>query len=245
MHALLAVLVLALALCPSLAAASQEAAPAAAAKPAAQEPAPAPEAKPAPQEPAPAPAVKPAAPEAASEPAGLKVILLKPSMRFEDLRTEAILPAQAAEEAEYEHHLLNAARKAVGSKGTVLEMDKLEPPAAEACKQLHALASRLARGNVNEEAMEGLGRLAALDERYAVLVQFFRLKTGPGRSWNPNTGAITSSMASTLMQAALVSCKTGKVIWKGEQLIRNKALKPTNANFHKALAPLYQDFDIK
>jgi hypothetical protein len=52
-------------------------------------------------------------------------------------------------------------------------------------------------------------------------------------------------MASTLMQAAVVSCKTGKVIWKGEQLIRNKALRPANAGFHKALALLYQDFDIK
>lgn len=166
-------------------------------------------------------------------------------MRFEDIRSDAILPAQAAEEAEYELHLLNAARKGVGSKATVLEMDKLEPPASEAGKQLHDLASRLARGNVNEEAMQALGILAAIDERRAVLVQFFRLKTGPGRSWNPNSGAITSSMASTLIQVALVSCKTGKVIWRGEQLIRNKALKPTDANFHKALALLYQDFDIK
>lgn len=230
-HALLAV-VFALTVCPSLAAASQEAAPAR-------------EDKPAPQKPAPAPAVKPAAPEVASVPAGLRLILLKPSMGFEDLRTNANLPAQAAQDAEYEYHLLTAARMAVGSKATVLEIDKLEPPAAEACKQLHALASRLARGNVNEEAMEVLGRLGALDERHAVLVQFFRLKTGPGRSWNPNTGAITSSMASTLMQAAVVSCKTGKVIWKGEQLIRNKALMTTNAGFHKALALLYQDFDIK
>jgi len=188
-----------------------------------------------------APAAGQAAPQAA--PAEMKLILLKPSIRFEDVRST--FAVQPSDEAQYEDLLINAAKRAVGSRATVLDMDKLEPPVVEACRQLDPLASRLARGDVNEEAAGDIARLAALDEGYAVLVQFFRLKTGPGRSWDPNTGAITSSMASTLMQAALVSGKTGKVIWKGERLVRNKALKPTNADFNKELVLLYRDFDIK
>jgi hypothetical protein len=107
------------------------------------------------------------------------------------------------------------------------------------------MASRLARGNVNEEAVNDLASLATLDKHYAVLVQFLRLETGPGRAWNPNTGAIASSTDSTLIQAALVSGETGRIIWKSERLIRNKALKPTDAALSKALTDMYRDFDIK
>jgi hypothetical protein len=189
----------------------------------------------------------------------LKLILLKPSMRLEGDWSQVMLimylalgkteKAQRIEEKarqaanDVEQSLLDAARKALGSKAAVLDMDTLDPPAAEACEVLRALASRLARGNVNEAAMEALGRLGALDERYAVLVQFFRLEADPGAPSGPYE--LRSSAASTLMQAALLSCKTGKVIWKGEQFIRYKALKAKDGGFHKALTLLYQDFDIK
>ena len=110
---------------------------------------------------------------------------------------------------------------------------------------VESLGSRLARGNVNEDAIGKLARLAASDEHYAILAQFLRVETGPGRSWDPNTGAIASSAASTLVQAALVSAKTGKVIWKGERLIRNKALRPADAALNKAIRDVYQDFDVQ
>ena len=200
---------------------------------------------------------RPGAQEGATEPARLKVILLKPSIRFKDVhagvRNALGIATPAANnqkrapgsEEVYEHLMLNAARLGVGSKAIPLDPDTLEPSVVEACTKLDPLASRLARGNVNEEAMSALASLAALDEHYAILVQFFRLETGPGRSWDPNTGAITSSTDSTLIQSALVSGKTGKVIWKGERLIRNKALKPTDSGLSKALTELYRDFDIK
>jgi hypothetical protein len=175
--------------------------------------------------------------------AGLKVILVKPAVRFEDVRSTFAIPV--SDESEIDRLLVDEATRAVGSKATVLDVDKLESQANEECARLYDLASRLARGDVNEEATNGLARLAALDDQYAVLVQFVRVKTGPGKSWNAWSGAITSSSASTLMQAAVVSGKTGKVIWKGERLIRNKALKPTSVEFSKELGLMYRDFDIK
>jgi hypothetical protein len=193
-------------------------------------------------EPAPAPAPTPAAKSVG--PPGPKILLLKPTMQFEDVRSDGLAPTQATLDFEYETKLLDAAKEAIGTKLPVVESEKVDLAEGEACRRLQALASRVARGNINEEAKDALSRLAALDEEQLVLVQFFRLKVGPGGSWNPNTGAITSAVQSTLMQAALISCKTGTVVWKGEQFLR-KALAPTNPKFQKSLALLYQDFDIK
>jgi hypothetical protein len=195
--------------------------------------------------------------EAATAPGQLNIILLKPEIRFENIRggmsqdwgmttptANKKEPAYAVKEV-YEHLLLSAARLGVGSKANALDSDTLGPSVAEACTKLEPLASRLARGNVNEEAVKDLASLATLDKHYAVLVQFFRLETGPRRAWNPNTGAIASSTDSTLIQAALVSGESGRIIWKSERLIRNKALKPTDTTLSRALADMYKDFDIK
>jgi hypothetical protein len=193
---------------------------------------------------APQPA-QPPTPEAKPvRPPGPKIILLKPTMQFEDVRRDGVIPANAKMEREYETQLLSAAKEAIGTKLPVVELEKLDPAGMEECKRLEVLASRVARGNINEEAKEALSRLAALDEEQLVLVQFFRLKVGPGGSWNPNTGAIASAVQSTLMQAALVSCKNGRVVWKGEQFLR-KAVGPTSPQFQKLLTLLYQDFNTK
>ncbi len=194
---------------------------------------------------------------AATQSERLKIILLKPSVRFEDIHkgvksewglreSEAIKSTKPlGAEENYENLLLSAARSEVAPKALLLEREKLDSSTTEACAKLEALTSRLARGNVNEAATSALTELAALDEHYAILAQFVRLETGPGRSWNPNTGSITSSTDSTLLQVALISGKTGKVIWKGERLIRNKALRPTDSGFSKAITELYRDFDTK
>ena len=196
-------------------------------------------------------------PEAATSPAQLKIILLRPTIRFEDVpagvRSDWGMKAPSLNRSKnapgsdegYEHLLLTAAKSGVGSRAPILSPDALDASALDVCSKLEPLSSRLARGNVNDEALKSLTNLALLDENYAVLVQFLRLETGPGRTWDPNTGAITSSADSTLVQAALVSGKTGKVIWKGERLIRNKALKPTDAGLSKALTDLYRNFEVK
>lgn len=181
------------------------------------------------------------------------MILLKPSIRVEAVTSvvrpgmldpNEYIPAPGLP-AEYEEPLLSAAEQALAGKATLLGMSMLDPSVSEACKKLEPLASRLARGHVNEEATDGLAHLAALDERYAILVQFFRVETGPGNSWNPMNGQITSSSASTLIQAAVLSGKTAKVLWKGERLIRYKALPPNDFGLKKALADLYQNFEIQ
>ena len=93
----------------------------------------APAAKPSGLHPASAGALGLAAPEAT--PPGLKVILFRPSTRFEDVGTAFAI--QAADRGEHEQLLLDAARKAVGPRATGRDVDKPDPPAAEACRHIH------------------------------------------------------------------------------------------------------------
>jgi hypothetical protein len=199
-------------------------------------------AKPANQDQGSVAAVKPVSPEVAMAPTRLKIILLKPSIRFEDVSGKP--PHIGATEEEYGRRLTETALKVVGPKAALLDESILDGSVLQACKKLESLASRLARGEVNEEATGELVRLAAFDEQSAILVQFLWVKSGPMGSWSPITGQITSSMSSTLVRSALVSSKTGKVIWKGEQFVRKK-LKPTDTGFGKALTLLYLDFNVK
>jgi hypothetical protein len=179
-------------------------------------------------------------------PPDYQVIILDPLSRFENIKDESVPPAYAGANDSFESRLLDTARNEVESrKLNVVKPETLsELAAADLCKQLQSMSSRLARGNVNDEAREILNRLAAINDRHVVLAQFMKVKMGPGRSWNSFTGEITSAMNSTLMQAAVVSCKTGQVLWKNELLIR-KVMKPDSPKFVKALGLLYQTFDLR
>lgn len=181
-----------------------------------------------------------AGPADADLPTAFKVVLLKPLVRFEDVRGE--VPRVSASEDEYRRVLADTVKQELSAKLTLIDLEKLDAPAVEVCTSLEPLLSRLARGDVNQEALDDFARLSAFDDKYAVLVQYLRIETGPRGSWNPYTGGITSSAASTLLQTALLSAKTGKVVWKNERLIRNKALKPSDANLTKALMALYRYF---
>jgi hypothetical protein len=157
---------------------------------------------------------------------------------------QKVLPKLVARDADFESRLLDAAKTALGSKATIVSPESLSPPGVEASTRLNVLSSRLARGNVTDDAKTDLNLLSAAGERELVLAQSLRIKVGPGGSWNPMTGSITSAMDSTLAQAALVCSNTGKVVWKNEQFIR-KASKPDSPEFSKMLTLLYANLEIK
>jgi hypothetical protein len=150
----------------------------------------------------------------------------------------------AAQHSTYESRLLNAAKERIGSKASVVEPEALPDTAVGASSNLQGLSSRLARGNITDEAREDLARLATLNDQQLILVQFMRVKVGPGGWWNPNSGQIASAAHSTLLQSALISCKDGRVIWKSEQFLR-KALEPDSNELGKVLTLLYETLDIK
>jgi len=171
----------------------------------------------------------------------LQVIILEPLVQFEDVRGGSIVPKGASDDQAFGNRLLAAAR----SEMEIRKLGIVKPESfpdlivGDECARLQRMASRLARGNITEEATEIMKRLASVNDRYAVLVQFMRVKAGPGGSWNPNTGSITSAINSTLLQTALIGCRTGLVHWKNEVFVR-KTFRPDSPEFTKNLGLLYQ-----
>ena len=136
--------------------------------------------------------------------------------------------------------LPDVAKSHLGGRGyTPLSVDAVDDPAAaDWLSQLEPFTSRLAHGAINDEARNILRHLVTLPEGHLILIQYAELQQGPGGSWNPNTGAITSSMNSTLVRAALISTRTGAVVWKSENFER-KLYRPGDAKFAKFLDQLY------
>lgn len=178
-----------------------------------------------------------------ASPPAARVIVLPPQVVFERASSRSHIQDDP-EAAPYESVLTTAATSG-------LSLRKYAPVAAESLRnsdagewlgKLSPLTSRLARGAINDEARETLGHLAALPEDYLVLVQFFRAEAGPAGSYNPFSGGITSAMSSTLVQAALISARTGQVAWKNEVLER-KLFRADDPRFGKIIETLYQTLE--
>jgi len=140
----------------------------------------------------------------------------------------------------FDEVLVSAAKAHLNEQGyTLLSLDDVQDPSvSDLLRQLEPLTNRLAHGAINDQAREVLNHLSTLPENYLVFVQFMEVKEGPGGSWNPNTGAITSAMFSTLVRAALISTRTGTVIWKDENLER-KLFHTNDPKFGKFLDQIY------
>jgi hypothetical protein len=167
------------------------------------------------------------------------VIILPPQVVFEQLSYNPRY--QNFGGVSFESALTNAANANLGAQKYILVAPESlrDPNAIDQLKQLQPLVSRLARGAINDEAQHILSQLGTLPDDYLILVQFIRVKEGPGGSWNPNTGAITSQMSSTLVQAALISTRTGKVTWKNEAFDR-KVYRADDPRFAKFVDLLYK-----
>lgn len=167
------------------------------------------------------------------------VIVLPPLVTYEQLSASS--RGRYFSSGSFESALTNAARSNLSARNyTLVTPESLQNPnAVDWLNQLQSLTSRLARGAINDEAQQILDRLATLPGDYLIYVQFMRIKEGPGGSWNPNTGAITSQMSSTLVQVALISTRGGQVTWKNE-VFERKALRVDDSKFTKLVNLLYQ-----
>jgi hypothetical protein len=173
-----------------------------------------------------------------------KVIVLAPQVTFEQLSAGS--HARNSDSASFESALTSAANASLGTrKYALVAPESLQNSSAgDWLKQLQPLTSRLARGVVNEDAQHILSQFGTLPDDYLILVQFMRVKQGPGGSWNPYSGAITSGMSSTLLQAALISTRTGQVIWKNEVLERSQ-FSADSPKFAKSVDLLYSTLVAK
>ena len=168
---------------------------------------------------------------------GPKMIVLPPQTSFRQTGNSA--PAGGL--APYESVLVRTANsEAVARKYTPVTPEDLRDSEATAWfTQLHPLISRVVKGSINDDARQILGHLSKLPANGLILVQYFRVEAGPGGSWNPISGAITSSMSSMLLQAVLISVETDQITWKNEVLER-KLMRADDPKFIKMIESLYQ-----
>jgi hypothetical protein len=175
---------------------------------------------------------------AAQSPSAQKVIVLPPQVSVD--RLSAGSKSRDKGSAPFEPVLAQAAESHLQSQGyTLLDAANLSDPSlAGPVAQLQPLVSRLARGALSDETQPSLSRLAALPGDYLVFAQVMKVKEGPGASWNSFTGQITTAISSTVLQAALISPRTGRVLWKNEEMER-KIFRPEDAHFARLLESLY------
>lgn len=88
------------------------------------------------------------------------------------------------------------------------------------CQELSGLAKKLALGQLDDYAYQILKKLSAPNKNIYVLSHELYAKTGPGGSWDPYSGAISSTSSVARYRISLIDCQTGEVIWKNEKYIR-------------------------
>lgn len=174
------------------------------------------------------------------------IIIVQPLLKFERIHDEAILPASDYQGNAIEAKMLAYAKSVVEMRKFVIVDPQIyhEVEVAGLFNQLCSMSPKLSIGVVDNGANILFKRLASFNERIAVLMQFFKVKVGPGGYWNPNTGAIASSMSNAVLQASLISCSTGKVLWRN-QILTRQLPQPESQQFSEALKLLYQSFPMR
>lgn len=173
----------------------------------------------------------------------IQILILPPLIRFERTENESVLMNRSDEGDAFGAELLKAAKIISETRNfKIVASESLAGTAAvESCTQLHSLSYRLARGLINEDILSLLNNLASIDDRIVVLAQYMKIKVGPRGYWIQTTGSIGSPGSSSIIQAALISSKTGDVIWKNEVLLRALS-KSGSPQFDESLRLLFKSF---
>jgi hypothetical protein len=171
-------------------------------------------------------------------PADAVLLLLDPLVRFERVVDEAELHVTPAEEQGFKAALSAAARRAFETVAIRPQPEDAGEQWAKSIAGAEALSSRLARGQVTDDARPWLTDLEKTRQHTFILAQYFKVKEGQRGSWDPYSGAIRSSTTGAELHAALISCASGDVLWRNAIVIRNRP-RPDDRRFQDALARFF------
>ncbi len=180
------------------------------------------------------------------------VLILRPVLSFADYSTDAPLSADQFGAAAYAAQLRNVAAEQFGHlEMSVADQEAIaDPVAREAAGLLEKDTSRLARGILSDETRDTLRRasVAGKTREVLVLVQYMKAKVGSSTSWalHPklDLNRMTPRMTTLLLQAALISCRTGQVVWQG-QAFRRDLPGATSGKFRQFATSQYKDLKNK
>jgi len=170
------------------------------------------------------------------------VFIMQPLLKFERIESETDIPADNYGGKAIESGIVRAAKTTLASrKFSIVDYRKQTGKTAEICCQVCSLSSRLSQGVVDDNSKGLLGSLGGQVEGRTALLNSLKVKVGSGGSWDPNSGAITSSNTYSVLRAALLNCEEGSVLWKNQVLLRQLP-KPGDPKFNEALMLLYENF---
>jgi hypothetical protein len=152
-----------------------------------------------------------------------KVLVLAPQLTVE--RMEDGTPTQLPNKAEFVRtDLARLALESLTSHGIAAASADAAGGAmamGQAAEVETAAASHLLMKEPKPEHLTAaLRRLGENTGSSAVLIQHVRVRLGPGGSWDPNTGMITSAMNTTRMTAAILATTNGQVLWRNQVHLR-------------------------
>jgi hypothetical protein len=171
---------------------------------------------------------------------GLTIAVLEPMLTYEEAQTEALVDGTKYSAGEVKADLVRAASNALTTRGFKPQQVAVASPAAS----LTAQSVDLLRPSKSPELLQRLkevGRELSVD---AVCVQYCRVKLGPGGSWDPGTGMITSAMNSAQLRAAIVDLQSGAALWNGSFYLREVPRVGRRA-YREAVDSLYQEAKTK
>jgi hypothetical protein len=159
------------------------------------------------------------------------VLLLRPLISFIDYRTDAVLPGEQFGEDTYLAHLQDVAmEKLKGFDANVIIQEAITDKAVrDAAGLLEREISKLSRGIVDEGMKEALRVVLAgtNSDRALVMAQYMKVKVGHHNVWaskgivEPLILKTTIKETTLLLQLALISCKTGQIVWQGQGFARD------------------------
>lgn len=173
---------------------------------------------------------------------GTTVFVLAPKVSVESADPNSPASSSKIDRDALARHLTGAATAALHAHGAAVRT--IDGPAGNPRHDVHIAsalthhADQFFRAFRPPKILAELRQLAGPDDRRRVLVQWADVIVSPKGNWDFFSGAITASMDSVRLHAAILDPATGNVLWKNEVLFRDL---PTarGARFASALKALF------
>jgi hypothetical protein len=167
---------------------------------------------------------------------GRTVCVLEPKLTYETMGNEQPTDGSNMGADRVKSDLVRVASDAIVAKGHKVQSPGEAPIASELSAESEELLRTVKSAAVLEK-LAALGKSMSVD---AVMVQCFKVKVGPGGSWDPNSGAITAAMNSGHLRVAILDAQSGQPLWQNSVYMR-EIPRVESKNYRTAIDSLYQE----
>ncbi len=171
--------------------------------------------------------------------------ILKPVLRFEDLKKEKRSYSDEINYSRLERGLLRLTKSNLAQKGFSVEVVDQEISYSEEKSDLteseDLFKLELSKGYVSSKAKPYLQQKCQNPNKM-LLALAIKIYKGESGAWFPNTGTILPNTHKSCIYAALIDCSSHKTIWKNAIILREIPDDEDDEDFIKAVTRLFADF---